>query len=229
MWELALQWAQDWAWAGAGVAMVGCAVCWRIVRRRRIRSRLEVRLADADPARRRAAVEVATEQGLRTHAAMLVALLDREQHTGVLDALAAGVLRSAWEPADRPDLLRLRLWAHEHRGTPAGERGPDTGTVADAERTVALHPVVPRVPIAPPLPRRTPQVWTEPGTVALPPVASPTVAARRAAHLAPDTAPPTPPRGTPPRHRATSGFRAAPQRGAYALLSNDHLLAEGNR
>lgn len=224
MWELALQWAGDWAWVGGGVAMMGCAVCWRIVRRTRIRARLEARLADPDPARRRAAVEVATEQGLRAHAALLVALLDREQHTGVLDALATGVLRSAWEPADRPDLLRLRLWAHEHRGTPADERGPaplvaataDTGTVAEAERTVALHPVVPRVPIAPPLPRRRPQVWTEPGTVALPPVAP-----RHAAHT---DAPPTPPRGTAPRHRsAPAGLAPVPRRGAFPLL------AEGNR
>lgn len=214
IWGSALQWTLEWAWVGGGVAMMGCAVCWRIVRRRRIRARLEARLADPDPSRRRAAVEVATEQGLRAHAALLVALLDREQHTDVLDALAAGVLRSAWEPADRPDLLRLRLWAHEHRGTPAAERGPDTGTVADAERTVALHPVVPRVPIAPPLPRRRPQVWTEPGTVGLP-----SVTPRRAAHSAPDDAPSTPPRGTPPRHRAAH----APQRGAFPLL------AEGNR
>ncbi|GEL25622.1 hypothetical protein PSU4_45760 [Pseudonocardia sulfidoxydans NBRC 16205] len=221
IWESALQWTLQWAWVGGGVAMMGCAVCWRVMRRKRIRARLEARLADPDPARRRAAVEVATEQGLRAHAALLVALLDREQHTGVLDALAAGVLRSAWEPADRPDLLRLRLWAHEHRGTPAAERGPDTGTVADAERTVAVHPVVPRVPIAPPLPRR-PQVWTEPGTVAMPSV-TPSAVPRRAAHLAPEGAPasppPTPPRGAPPRHRAAH----TPQRGAFPLL------AEGNR
>ncbi|ODU05131.1 MAG: hypothetical protein ABS81_08415 [Pseudonocardia sp. SCN 72-86] len=223
IWESALQWTLEWAWVGGGVTMIGCAVCWRVLRRKRVRARLEARLADADPARRRAAVEVATEQGLRAHAALLVALLDREQDQGVLDALAAGVLRSAWEPADRADLLRLRLWAHEHRGTPASERGPDTGTVADAERTVALHPVVPRVPIAPPLPRRRPQVWTDPGTVAMTPVvpsATPSVS-RHAAH--PD-APPTPPRGTAPRHRSAShGFATAPQRGAFPLL------AEGNR
>lgn len=215
MWE----WAHQWAWAGAGVVMVLVAVCWRIARRHGVRARLEARLSDADPSRRRAAVEVATEQGLRLNAALLVALLDRETDTRVLDALAAGVLRSAWEPADRADLLRLRLWAHEHRGTTPEEPVPNTGSVADAERTVAIAPVVARTTT--PLPRRRPQVWTEPATAALPPVMP-----RRPAHLAPDpAAAPPPPRPTTPqpgpRHRSAAGFGSAP-RGAFPLLAEGH-------
>ncbi len=105
----------EWMVGAAGVLVVLVAIVWRQVYRNRVRSQVDRALRDADPARRRAAVGVATEQGLRTYARVLAARIEAETDPRVRAALVDGVLRNAWEPADRPSILRLRLWAHEER------------------------------------------------------------------------------------------------------------------
>lgn len=102
-------------WMVAGGLLVLIAIGWRQVHRHRLRSRVAQALRDADPVCRLAAVGVATEQGLRAYAGLLLSRVDTETDADVRTALADGVLRNAWEPADRPSILRLRLWAHEER------------------------------------------------------------------------------------------------------------------
>jgi hypothetical protein len=101
--------------AGIGALMLVGALAWRNSRRSRMHTRIAAALDDDDPQRRRAGVLVATEKGLRAHADLLAEHLDREQDPDVLATLAEGVLRNSWEPADRPAILRLRLWANEER------------------------------------------------------------------------------------------------------------------
>ncbi len=101
--------------AGIGALMLVGALAWRHSHRSRMHTRIAAALDDGDPQRRRAGVLMATGQGLRAHADLLAEHLDREQDPDVLAALVEGVLRNSWEPADRPAILRLRLWAHEER------------------------------------------------------------------------------------------------------------------
>jgi hypothetical protein len=101
--------------AVAGVVLLVVASLWRRLAFRRARNRLARALNDRDPALRRAAVLVATEQGLRPYARVLLAHGRRESDPDVTAALVDGVLRNTWEPADRRAILALRLWAHAER------------------------------------------------------------------------------------------------------------------
>jgi hypothetical protein len=106
--------------------MVAAAVGWRQVHRRRVRARIARTLRDPDPTRRGAAVRVATEQGLRTYARLLVARAAVETDPEVRATLVDAVLRTAWEPADLPAILDLRLWAHEERARSQPDTTPST-------------------------------------------------------------------------------------------------------
>ncbi len=174
-------WTGPWPWAVAGALLLIAAITWRWTHRRRTAARLAAALRDDDPARRRAAVAVAAEQGLRQCGALLLERSAVEQDAGVVDALVGAVLRNAWEPADRPEILTLRLWAHQRRAgaTPSGSAGAWT------EPPVTTP--VPQVPRAePPAPRPPATAW-----FATPP------SRHRAPHL--------------PRHRAASiRFSPAP-------------------
>ncbi len=122
----------DWTWVAGraglliGALMVAVAIGWHQAHRRRIRGRIARSLQDPDPTRRKAAVRVATEQGLRTYARLLVARAAVETDPGVRAVMVDAVLRTAWEPADRPAILDLRLWAHEERARPQPDPCPPT-------------------------------------------------------------------------------------------------------
>jgi hypothetical protein len=86
----------------------------RVKARRRKRLLLRRALASPDPAVRRAAVQVAGDEGLSRSADVFLDLLRRERDASVLATLAQVVVRNQWEPADAPTLLQLRLWAHRY-------------------------------------------------------------------------------------------------------------------
>ena len=184
-------WTSPWTWASVGVVLLLVAIAWRWTHRRRTASRLAEALRADDPARRRAAVAVAAEQGLRQCGAMLLERSAAEQDPTVVDAIVGAVLRNSWEPADRPAILALRLWAHERRAgaTPSGAAGAWTEPPVTAP--------VPRVPAADaPLPLS--------GTAGL---FTPHAAPHRSPHL--------------PRHRAAASIRIvhAPVPAAPAALT----------
>lgn len=147
----------------AGVAAVAAGIVWRAVTRSRADAALDAALADPDPVVRAAAVAVAASGGLARHAARLLALVEREQHPVVLDAVVTAVERNQWEPLDHQGLVALRLWAAQRRvvGRSAPGRARPTPVidlrdpvVAAAEPVIDLRDHVVR---AEPLP---PPAWT---------------------------------------------------------------------
>jgi hypothetical protein len=128
-------------WFVGGTAAVLVALVWRQVQRLRAHAQLARALRDADPVRRRAAVAVAVEQGLRRHAALLCDRVSAETDAGVRAELVAAVLRGAWEPADRRDVLRLRLWAQEEA---ARTLGSAPSAPVDSRSPEGLSPQVPQ-------------------------------------------------------------------------------------
>ena len=103
------------ALAAAGGALLLCAgLLWRARSRRQAMRLLRSALASPDPSYRRAAVSVAGEDGLARHATVLMKLAWNEPDPFVRDELAAVVVRNQWEPAERPELVTLRLWARQH-------------------------------------------------------------------------------------------------------------------
>lgn len=208
--------ASEWPWVAGGALLLVVAVLWRGRSRRRTGVGLTVALRDGDPARRAAAVRVATEQGLRAYAAVLAKLIDVERDPRVLAALAEGVLRNSWEPADRPAILRLRLWAHEAQARGTSSTGEDpvmtpTAPLSVEAATTALRttPVQDQGRLDAPntailtTASPTPQHDPHPGPPAPHPVASP----------APQ---PGPPPGSP-RHR-----RGLPQRQFVPAVQSRH-------
>ena len=99
--------------------LVGAAL-FVVARRQRVQARRQGRrvlrqaFASPDPAVRRAAIQVAGDDGLARSADVFLALVDREKDPSVLLALARIVVRNRWEPAGDPAILRLRLWAHRY-------------------------------------------------------------------------------------------------------------------
>lgn len=90
---------------------VGVSVAvWRSARRERVLRVLRTELASRDPAVRKAALEATTDELLASHAELYCDLLAREDDPEVLDALAAAVARSRWEPSDDLALVELRRW-----------------------------------------------------------------------------------------------------------------------
>jgi hypothetical protein len=102
--------------AAAAVCLLLIAVLWRALARRRASRTLERMLVNHDPAVRRSALAMIGGQGLRGCADLLLRRTAEETDTDVLDALAATVARNQWEPADRPALVSLRLWAEQRTG-----------------------------------------------------------------------------------------------------------------
>jgi hypothetical protein len=99
----------------AGGVLVVLAFVWRLLtlrnRRARVRARLEAALADPTPSVRRAAITVATQQGLSPVAGPLLNAILSETDPTVLDAIALAVARNQWEPLDHPLVVEVRLWA----------------------------------------------------------------------------------------------------------------------
>jgi hypothetical protein len=137
-------------WGVGGAVLLLAALVWRLVHTALLARQLRRALRDPSPARRVAAVEVATEQGLRRHAWQLMDVVGRERDRRVLDALVEAVLRNAWEPADRRPVQWLRLWAHGERAArpapaPAAPApAPAPATVVWTDPCVAPAPRPPR-------------------------------------------------------------------------------------
>ena len=103
--------AAEIAFLFIGIGIVVAAVVWRTMVRRRAVSSLQWALASFDPADRRAAVAVVSQQGVARFAEVLLRHTRQEEDRSVLLAIADAVARNQWEPADSPPLVELRMWA----------------------------------------------------------------------------------------------------------------------
>lgn len=92
------------------VAIVVAILVWRNARRERTSRALWTNLANPDPRARRAALDDLADDAIDYNAPLLCELLKFEHDPDVLDALAAAVARSKWEPTTDPSLLELRRW-----------------------------------------------------------------------------------------------------------------------
>jgi hypothetical protein len=92
------------------IAVVVAIVVWRNARRERTANELRLRLSDPNPAVRKRALDEVTDEVLSANAPLFRELLARERDEDVLDALAAAVARSRWEPTSDPDIVELRRW-----------------------------------------------------------------------------------------------------------------------
>ena len=97
-----------------GIAIIVAAVVWRTMVRRRAVSSLQYALGSFDPADRRAAVHVVSQQGVARFAEVLLEHTKHEDDPTVLLAIADAVARNQWEPADSPPLVLLRMWAQRY-------------------------------------------------------------------------------------------------------------------
>jgi len=143
---------------GAGAALLIGAGGWRVTAGRRARARVALALVSDDPARRRAGVQLAAQQGLSHHLDALVALSRAEPDPGVRLELARIVERSQWMPPDER-MVELRLWAQpildaetpEPSAAPAAEPvvaspEPESSPTTPAAAAPAPAPVAPLVP-----------------------------------------------------------------------------------
>lgn len=92
------------------VAIVIACIVWRNARKERGSHELWTSLASPDPEVRRGALEAIDDDSLAFNAPLLSELLKVEGDRDVLEALAASVARSNWEPTTDHSLLELRGW-----------------------------------------------------------------------------------------------------------------------
>jgi hypothetical protein len=92
------------------IAAVVALIVWRASRRDRARRALAVRLANPVPLERRRVLDEVNDEVLARNSSVLLDLLMVERDPDVLDALAAAVARSRWEPTDDHSLIELRRW-----------------------------------------------------------------------------------------------------------------------
>lgn len=116
-----------------GAALLLMARRQRVQALRQRRRVLRQAFASPDPGVRRAAIQVAGDEGLSRSADVFVDLLARERDPTVLLALARVVVRNQWEPARDPTMLRLRLWAHRYLDQIRPKEQPLFGAVRPAE------------------------------------------------------------------------------------------------
>ena len=90
------------------IAVVVSIIVWRSARKERAAVSLRTALASDDPSARRSALDALGADAIGPNAPLLCELVERERDPDVLDALAAAVARSRWEPTDDPALLELR-------------------------------------------------------------------------------------------------------------------------
>jgi hypothetical protein len=106
-------------------AIVVAIAVWRSASHQRTKRDLHEGLTSPDPARRRVTLERVDEDQLARYAPMFVRLLESESDPEVLDALAAAVARSRWEPTDNGNLVELRRWvAGRHAHLPLDDAAP---------------------------------------------------------------------------------------------------------
>lgn len=150
----------------AGLGLLLLSACWRMVardrRRRGSRAVLRAALADPDPLRRLAAVQVAVQQGISPVAAELLAATATERDPAVLEGITAAVARHQWEPSLEPELLELRLWAQRRLVELQQQRPPDAPTNGHAHEPIAA-------PVAAPAPAPGGVIrWLPPGRARAP-------------------------------------------------------------
>ncbi len=125
------------------VAVVVAVAVWRSAKRERIVRTLKAHLISRDPDVRRRALDATTDQMLSTHADVYCDLLGRESDPEVLDALAAAVARSRWEPSDDAALVELRRWvAGGHARATRSSTGPSRAPARTPDAEVAPEPEV---------------------------------------------------------------------------------------
>jgi len=106
-----------------GIGIVVAAAVWRIMVRRRAVYTLQWALSSPDPADRRAAVAVVSQQGVARFAEVLLNHTRYERDQTVLLAIADAVARNQWEPADSPPLVQLRMWSQRYLEEEEGSLG----------------------------------------------------------------------------------------------------------
>lgn len=94
-----------------GLALITCAIVWRLVSAERVGRRMRVLLGSSDPVERIHAIDILSERGLRSQARTLVRMTTTEKDLDVRAALLAAIARTQWEPANHPALIELRAWA----------------------------------------------------------------------------------------------------------------------
>jgi len=107
-----------------GIGVIVAAIVWRTMVRRRAVSSLQYALGSFDPADRRAAVHVVSQQGVSRFAEVLLEHTKNEDDPTVLLAIADAVARNQWEPADSPPLVQLRMWAQRYLDDEEGAGHP---------------------------------------------------------------------------------------------------------
>jgi hypothetical protein len=120
------------------IAVLIAAVVWRGATRERAGRSLRHRLESTDPEARKATLDYVNDEVLANYAGVLLALLERETDPDVLDALAAAIARSKWEPTDDPDLVALRRWVAGSQARPTSSSPQPVATgLGDAGTPVA--------------------------------------------------------------------------------------------
>jgi hypothetical protein len=113
-------------------------VIWRSAKRERASRALRSRLESPNPQTRRDALDKVTDEMLSIHSVMLCELLARESDPDVLDALAAAIAGSKWEPTDDAALMQLRRWV----------AGGQIRTTSSSPSSPAMAPATPEAPSA---------------------------------------------------------------------------------
>jgi hypothetical protein len=144
------------------IAAMIASVIWRSAKRDRVSRALRSRLESPNPKTRRDALDKVTDEVLATHSVMLAELLGRESDPDVLDALAAAVARSKWEPTDEASVLQLRRWVAGGQVRTTSSSGGARPSEASAETRasaseqpappLAAVDVVPEAAAVPPAP-----------------------------------------------------------------------------
>ncbi len=122
------------------IAALIASVIWRSAKRERASQALRSRLESPNPQTRRDALDKVTDEMLSIHSVMLCELLARESDPDVLDALAAAIARSKWEPTDDDALSQLRRWV---AGAQARTTSSSPSTPATPSSVTDRQPVPP--------------------------------------------------------------------------------------
>jgi hypothetical protein len=141
------------------VAIAVAVLVWRTARQERSSRTLWTSLADPSPTVRRGALDALTDDTMEHNAPLLCELLAVEDDPDVLDALAAAVARSRWEPTADTALLELRRWvAGGQTRSTRSSREPAPARTDPWAGVSSATPVEPTPPAAEPepAPRREP-------------------------------------------------------------------------
>jgi carbamoyl-phosphate synthase large subunit len=110
-----------------GLAALGAAVAWRLVRLIRVRRGIAAGLRHEDPTVRGVAVQQAAEMGLASTAPSLLRAVRAETDPSVLAVVVRAVAARQWEPASTGGIVELRLWARAY-----AEKHPELRRASDA-------------------------------------------------------------------------------------------------